>query len=161
MNHLLIIMPVTIRYRFSQHFDVLSEQAYLWCTDFSPQDSQLLGCILTERQVVPISEGLILLIDIFRTAQGTVEKQKIVHLYPDKLSWVLTHITGTTKHSQFRYEILADKNGCHLNYEALHIEPAKDNIYTADEKSQLAETLCKRDLELWQLLAIAMKQELK
>jgi hypothetical protein len=153
-------MPVTIRYRFSQHFDVLPKQAYLWCTDFSPNDVQLLGGIITERHVVPISEGLILLIDIFRAAQSTVEKQKIVHLYPDKLSWVLTHITGSTKYSQFHYEILTDTNGCHLNYDALHIEHGKDNI-TIDEMSQLAETLYKRDFEMWQLLTVTMEQELK
>jgi hypothetical protein len=153
-------MPVTIRYKFSQNFTVPSKQAYLWCTDFSPQDSQLLSCLLTERQVVSLSEGLILLTDISRTAQNIVEKQKIVHLYPDKLSWVLTHITGPTKHSQFRYEIIEDANGCHLNYEALHVEYEKDDM-VQDEKLQLAKTLCKKDSDMWQFLAIAMQQDFR
>jgi hypothetical protein len=153
-------MPVAIRYKFSQSFSVSPRQAYLWCTDFSPQDPQLLGYIITKRQVSPISEGLIFLIDISCTAQNTIEKQKLVHLYPDKLSWVLTHITGPTKHSQFRYEIITDTNGCHLNYEALHIEQEKDTM-TSDEKLQLAKTLCKKDSDMWQLLATAMQEELK
>jgi hypothetical protein len=153
-------MPITICYRFSQHFAVLPKQAYLWCTDFSPQDPQLLGYIITERQVTPITEGLILLIDTLKTAQSTVEKQKLVHLYPDKLSWVLTHITGPTKHSQFRYEILPDTNGCHLNYEALHVEQEKEYL-SSDEKLQLAKSLCKKDLDMWQFLAVAMEQELE
>jgi hypothetical protein len=152
-------MPVVIRYRFSQSFAVSPKQAYLWCTDFSPQDPQLLGYIITERQVTPLSEGLILLTDISRTAQNTVEKQKLVHLYPDKLSWILTHITGSTKHSQFCYEIITDTNGCHLNYEALHVEQEKDTM-TPDEKLQFAKTLCKKDSDMWQLLATAMQQEL-
>ncbi|MCL1970372.1 MAG: hypothetical protein FWF66_02805 [Candidatus Bathyarchaeota archaeon] len=154
-------MPVSICYRFSQPFVVLPKQAYLWCTDFSPQDPQFLGYIITGRQVVSLSEGLILLIDVFRTAQGTVvEKQKLVHLYPDTLSWVMTHITGPTKYSQFRYEILEDPDGCHLNYEALHVEYEKVSL-SSDEKLQLAQTLCKRDSEMWRLLAVAMEQDLK
>jgi hypothetical protein len=153
-------MSVTVCYRFSQHFSVLPNQAYLWCTDFSPQDPQLLGYLITERQIVSLSEGLILLKDILRTAQSTVEKQKLVHLYPDKLSWVLTHITGPTKYSQFRYEILPDQNGCHLNYEALHVEHENGSL-SSDEKLQLANLLCKKDSEMWRLLAVAMEQELK
>jgi hypothetical protein len=151
-------MPVTIRYGFSQNFAVLPKQAYLWCTDFSSQDPQLLGYVIAERQVAPLSDGLILLVDVSHAAQGSVEKQKLVHLYPDQLSWVLTHITGPTKHSQFRYEIIEDASGCHLNYEALHVEYEKDGM-TQDEKLQLAKTLCKKDSDMWQLLAVAMQQE--
>jgi hypothetical protein len=153
-------MSFTIRYSFSQHFSVLPKQAYLWCTDFSPQDPQLLGYNITERQVIPISEGIILLIDILKTGQNTIEKQKIVHLYPDTQSWVLTHITGPTKYSQFRYKILPDTNGCHLNYEALHVEHEKGSL-SSDEKLQLEQMLCKKDSNMWQLLATAMEQELK
>lgn len=153
-------MSVTVCYRFSQHFSVLPNQAYLWCTDFSPQDPQLLGGIITERQVISLSEGLILLKDILRADNSVVvEKQKLVHLYPSKLSWVLTHITGSTKYSQFRYEILPDPSGCHLNYEALQVEHEKGSL-TSEEKLQLAKMLCKKDSEMWQLLAVAMEQEL-
>jgi hypothetical protein len=156
-----MFMPVTIRYQFSQNFAVSQKQAYLWCTDFTPQDPQLLGYVITERQVVPLSEGLILLTDVLHVEQRVVEKQKLVHLYPDKFSWVLTHITGQTKYSQFRYEILTDPNGCcHLNYEALHVEHEKDCL-TSDEKLQLTKTLYQRDLNMWRLLAASMEQELK
>jgi len=156
----MVTMPVTIRYMFSQNFAVSPKQAYLWCTDFSPQDPQLLGYRITERQVVPISEGLILLKDILRTSQGEVEKQKLVHLYPERLCWILTHVTGPTMHSQFHYEILMAPNGCRLNYEALHVEHGKDTL-SSDELSQLAKTFCKKDSEMWQLLALAMAQELR
>jgi hypothetical protein len=122
-------------------------------------DPKLLGYIISERKVTPISERLILLTDLLHTPQNTIEKQKLVHLYPDKLSWVLTHITGPTKHSQFRYEIITNPNGCHLNYEALHIEQEKDTM-TSEEKLQLTKTLCKKDSDMWQLLATAMEQEL-
>ena len=153
-------MPITIRYKFSQHFHVSPEQAYMWCTDFSPQDPQFLGYIITKRQVIPLSEGLMLLIDTIQTDKNTLEKQKIVHLYPDRLSWVLTHITGPTKYSQFRYEILPDASGCHLNYDALQVEHEKDYL-SPDEQLQFAKILCKKDSDMWQLLAKAMEQELK
>jgi hypothetical protein len=157
----MLFMPITIRYRFSQNFAVSQKQAYLWCTDFTSQDPQFLGSIITERQVLPLSEGLILLKDVLRSDQSVVEKQKLVHLYPDKLSWVLTHITGQTKYSQFRYELLSDSTGCcYLNYEALHVEHEKDCL-SSDEKLQLANALYKRDLDMWRLLAVAMEQEIK
>ena len=154
-------MPSTIRYQFSQYFSISPKQAYLWCTDFSSQDPPLLGYAITERQVLFLSEGLLLLSDIFRTTKNVVEKQKIVHLYPNKLSWVLTHITGPTKYSQFRYEIVPDvPAGCHLNYEAFHVEHENDSL-SSDEQLQFAKVLCKKDSDIWQLLAKAMEQELK
>ena len=156
----MINMLDTIRYRFSQKFVVSPEQAYLWCTDFSPQDPQLLGYAIVERKIVCLSEGLILLKDISSTSQGEVEKQKLVHLYPEQLRWVLTHLTGPTRHSQFCYEILADSEGCHLNYEALHVEHGKDNR-SFDEVLQLAAVLCRKDSEIWRLLALAMERELQ
>jgi hypothetical protein len=155
----MINMPNTIRYKFSQKFAVSPKQAYLWCTDFSPHDPQLLGYSIIKRKVTHLSEGLILLKDISNTSQGEVEKQKLVHLYPWKLSWTLTHITGPTKHSQFCYEIIEDANGCHLNYEALHIEHRKDNM-AFNETLQLATAFRNKDSEMWRLLALAMEQEL-
>jgi hypothetical protein len=55
---------------------------------------------------------------------------------------------------------LPGTNGCHLNYEALHIEQEKEYL-SPDEKLQLAKSLCKKDADMWRLLAVAMEQELK
>ncbi|MCL1977860.1 MAG: hypothetical protein FWG55_07170 [Candidatus Bathyarchaeota archaeon] len=155
------VMPVTIHYRFSHSFAVLPKQAYLWCTDFSTQDLKLLGYSNAERQVVQVSDDVVLLKDVFYAPSGgVVEKQKLVHLYPDRLSWVSTHIAGPNKHSQFCYEILVETCGCRLNYEALHVEHGKDSL-TSDERSRLSDVLCRADLEVWRLLALVMEQELK
>jgi hypothetical protein len=78
-----------------------------------------------------------------------------VHLYPDRLSWTSTHLTGPNKHSQFHYEIIPQgKNASNLNYTALHVE--------YEEKTDavlLAERLCKEDGATWKLLAKAMAVE--
>jgi succinate dehydrogenase flavin-adding protein (antitoxin of CptAB toxin-antitoxin module) len=51
-------------------------------------------------------------------------------------------------------------NGCHLNYEALHVEHEKDSL-SSDERIQLEQMLCNKDSDMWRLLAAAMEQELK
>ncbi|MGA3111915.1 MAG: hypothetical protein ABSE15_07775 [Candidatus Bathyarchaeia archaeon] len=61
----------------------------------------------TERHVTRIAEGTIILKDIFHTASGTIEKEKLVQLYPGQLSWVSTHLTGPNKYSQFLYKIFS------------------------------------------------------
>ncbi len=153
-------MPVTIRYRFSQNFDAPPKQAYLWCTDFSLHDHQLMGYNSAERQVFPVADGIVLLKDIFHMPSGEVEKQKLVHLYPDRLSWFSTHVSGPNKYSQFRYEIVPQDGGSRLNYEALHVEYCKDQM-CQNEVAVLAEQLCRADSAVWKLLAAAMKKELK
>jgi len=152
-------MSTTLHYRFSQSFTVPPKQAYLWCIDFSSQDHQLIGNNNAKRQVISISENVILLKDIFCTPTGKVEKQKLVHLYPDRLSWTSTHLTGPNRYSQFRYKILPETYGCRLDYEALHIEQETDNMHS-DEQLCRAELLCREDLEVWRLLALALEQEL-
>lgn len=152
-------MPVIIRYRFTQVFAVPPKQAYLWCTDFTPQDHLLMGHENVERQVLHVSDGIVLLQEVFHTSNGDVEKQKIVHLYPKELRWVSTHLTGPNKHSQFSYKI-SPENGCSkLEFEALHVENGRD--ITRVEAGVLVEQLRRNDSEAWRLLAEAMNKEFK
>jgi len=151
-------MPVSIRYRFSQSFTVPPKEAYLWCTDFTNQDHQFMGHDNAERQVIPVSDDIVILKDIFRTSNGVVKKQKLVHLYPDILCWVSTHITGPNKHSQFRYQIVPQDGGSRLDCEALHVE--NQNDLPLKEVARLAEVLCSEDSSAWKLLALAMAKEL-
>jgi len=94
--------------------------------------------------------------DTFHTASGDVEKEKLVKLYPEKLFWVSTHLSGPNKHSQFLYQIVPrGKKGSKLIFTASHLE--------SDEKAdvdQLAHRLCKEDAGAWKLLAKAMETEL-
>ncbi|HKM59567.1 MAG TPA: hypothetical protein VJY36_01705 [Candidatus Bathyarchaeia archaeon] len=79
-------MPLPVRYRFCQRFAVSAKRAFEWCTTFDPQDHKLMGDKGAERHVTNVTEGTIILKDIFHTATGTIEKKKLVQLYPDQLS---------------------------------------------------------------------------
>jgi len=66
-----------------------------------------MGDEAAERQITRLADATIILSDIFHTGKGYVEKQKLVQLYPDRLCWIATHLTGPNKYSQFIYEISA------------------------------------------------------
>jgi hypothetical protein len=113
-----------------------------------------------ERQITRVTDTTVILTDIFHTSKGNVEKQKLVQLYPDRLSWVSTHLTGPNKYSQFIYEISAEGDSTsRLDFTALHLEYEKENLDSAGIKS-LAFRLKEEDSAAWKLLAKAMAKEL-
>ena len=153
-------MPCSIRYNFSQRFSVPTRKAYKWCTDYDPQDHALMGKDAAERQITHLTDTTIILKDIFHTNKGHVEKQKLVQLYPDRLSWIATHLTGPNKYSQFIYEISAEgDDASRLGFTALHLEYEKENLDSEGIKS-LADKLKEEDSAAWKLLAKAMAKEL-
>jgi hypothetical protein len=153
-------MPCSIRYRFSQRFSVPADEAYKWCTDYRPEDHALMGEAVAERQITRLTDTTIILTDIFHTSSGAVEKQKLVQLYPDRLCWISTHLTGPNKYSQFIYEISAVGSGAsRLDFTAFHLEYEKENLSGADIEL-LAEKLKKEDSSAWKLLAKVMIKEL-
>jgi hypothetical protein len=145
-------MPISVRYHFTQRFIVSAQEAFDWCTDFDSQDNLLMGDKRAERQITQLAEGAIILKDSFHSVAGTIEKQKLVHLYPDQYRWTSTHLTGPNKHSQFLYRITPQsKNASFLTFKALHLE------YNEKEDAKLlAERLCKEDAYAWKLLRGAM-----
>ncbi len=150
-------MASVIRYYFSQRFSVSAQRAFDWCIDFDPNDYSLMGEANATRQVSHITKDTIILKDIFITSFGSIEKQKLIQLYPNRLSWTSTHLTGPNKYSQFLYKITAEGKGFSaLNFTALHIEYDEK----ADEKL-LANRLCKEDAAAWKLLAKEMEEEQK
>ena len=154
-------MPSPIRYHFSQRFPVPPRKAYQWCTDYSPEDPVLMGNeAVAERRITRVTDATVILTDTFHTSKGIIEKQKLVQLYPDRLSWVSTHLTGPNKYSQFIYEISAEgNNASRLDFTALHLDYEKENLDSEAIKS-LAGKLKKEDSALWKLLAKAMAKEL-
>jgi hypothetical protein len=152
-------MPPVLCYRFSQRFGVSAHAAYQWCVDYSPDDPSLMGEVNAKRGVTWIAEDVVLLKETFHTNSGIVEKQKLVHLYPDRLMWVSTHISGLNKYSQFIYEIRPDGDGgSRLEFIAHHIEH-QENL-TCQEQKALTDRLCTEDSDLWKRLAKAMEKEL-
>lgn len=150
-------MVLAVRYYFSQRFAVPAQKAFDWCINFDPKDHLLMGDANAKRQISYITPDTIILTDVFLSPSGSIEKQKLVQLYPNRLSWTSTHLTGPNKYSQFLYRITAEGKGFSaLNFTGLHIE--------YDEKVEaklLADTLCKKDAAVWKLLAKEIDEEQK
>ena len=87
-------MPLSIRYHFTQSFLASAKKAFEWCTDFCQLDHVLMGEENAERQIIHLVKNIIILKDVFYSAKGSVEKGKLVTLYPEQLFWVSTHLTG-------------------------------------------------------------------
>jgi hypothetical protein len=150
-------MPSSIWYRFNQRFPVPARKAYEWCTDYSAEDSALMGEEAVERQIVHLADTTIILTDIFHTRSGRVEKQKLVQLHPDRLCWISTHLTGPNRYSQFIYEISAEgKDASQLDFTALHLEYEK---LDSECVKSLADKLKREDSSAWKRLAKAMAKE--
>lgn len=125
--------------------------------DFDSQDNLLMGNKTAKRQITHVSDGAIILKDSFNTAEGTIEKQKLVLLYPDQFKWISTHLTGPNKNSQFLYRItLQGKDASFLTFKALLIEYSEKDV-----SKFFAEILCKEDADTWKLLTKAMEDDLK
>jgi len=153
-------MPNSIRYSFSQQFTVTAQQAFRWCTDFSPQDPKLMGLDGALREVIQVSEGTVVLKETYPTNGGTVVKEKLVQLYPGRHMWTSTHLSGPNRHSQFIYEIQPEgTEASRLDFTACHLE-YKDQM-TPQEAEELAGQLRSFDMEVWRRLASALHKDLK
>ncbi len=153
-------MLYTIRYKFSQTFNASIEEAYQWCTDYTPSDHALMAQSKATRQIKKLSDATILLTDTFQNAEEAVVKEKLVQLYPDTHMWIATHIGGPNKHSQFLYEIVATgEEKSRLYFTAQHLEN-RDNM-SQKEIAELSKQLCSYDAEIWKRLAAAMQKDPK
>jgi hypothetical protein len=153
-------IPFSVRYHFSQRFPVPACKAYEWCTDYTPTDHASMGDEAAERQITHLTDATIILTDIFHTRKGDVEKQKLVQLYPDRLSWISTHLTGPNRYSQFIYEISAEGDcASRLDFTAIHLEYERESL-EGEGIGSLADKLRKEDSAAWKLLAKAMVKDL-
>ena len=154
-------MAQSVHYKFTQRFSQPARKAYEWCTNFTPEDQALMREKNATREVQQLTENTVILTDKFHNERETTVKQKLVCLYPDRLMWTSTHLTGPAKHSQFIYEIKSEtKTASNLRFTALHI--AHDIKEGADktEIKLLAEDLRKEDSNTWKNLANEMEKEL-
>ena len=148
------------RYKFSQHFDFPAEEAYRWCTSYDPGDLSLMG-EKGRRDVRRISENVLLLTDRTRQGEGYTTKRKIVLLYPERLAWTSTHVSGPAKHSQFLYEIVPEgRAASRLEFTGFQVTYG-DKELSSSENASYAERLRKEDSGAWRLLAQAMERDLK
>jgi hypothetical protein len=154
-------MPQSIHYHFSQSFNVSAHKAYEWCTDYSPEDHALMH-VNAEREIMHVSESTVILIDKFHVKDKIIEKQKLVCLYPDRLSWTSTHLSGPVKYSQFLYQIVPEsEESCRLDFVGLQVEYNDEKKLSKKGIETLAEKLKTEDSAAWKLLATEMEKELE
>jgi hypothetical protein len=147
----------SVRYRFSQPFNVPAETAYEWCTDFRPDDPVRMGKVGT-RRIRRINDDTLILTDIIKGSRE--HKQRLVRLNPDRLSWTNTHLNGSNKLSQFWYQIVSDgMQSSHLEFTGLRVNygkpPAPAKI------AEMTDDLAVEDSGDWLLLATEMHNDLK
>lgn len=152
-------MPIrSIRYNFSQHFNVPAEEAYKWCTNYDPNDLALMG-ESGKRKIEWISEDAVMLSDSVSKDGAVIKKMKLVRLDPSSLSWTNTHVGGPYKYSQFLYKIVAEgKNSSRLEFTGLQLENFDDN--EGKNTRALASKLRKEDSGAWKLLAKELEKDL-
>jgi len=148
------------RYKFSQHFNFPAEDAYRWCTSYASDDLSLMG-EKGKRGVRRISDNVVLLTDKISHGDGYIMKQKIVLLYPERLAWTSTHVSGPAKYSQFLYEIVPEgRTASRLEFVGFQVTH-EDRSPSSAELASYAEKLRKEDSGAWMLLAQAMERDLR
>jgi hypothetical protein len=153
-------MLVAIRYHFAQILSAPAQKAYEWCTTFTNEDYVIMNKVNAERQVTHLAEGTMILTDVFHS-NGNVVKQKLVQLYPERLHWTSTHLSGPNRYSQFVYEISpVNEFESKLDFYGLHVENEKERLSQTSMR-MLAKKECKADSNVWKLLAKAMASELR
>jgi hypothetical protein len=151
-----------IHYGFSQSLNVSAQKAFEWCTDYRAEDMVLMRQANATRGIERVSDDAIILSDTFNIEGKAIVKQKLICLYPDRLTWISTHIAGPNKHSQFLYEIVPQKDWqCCLNFTGLHLDHGINEDAEKMEAERLAKELKKMDSEIWRLLAKEMEKELQ
>lgn len=154
-------MPQSIHYHFSQSFNVSALKAYRWCTDYDPQDHALMR-VNAKREIMHVSEDTIILTDKYYNKNKIIEKKRLVCLYPNRLSWTSTHLTGSNRYSQFLYEIVPEsEESCRLDFIGLQIEYNDKKRFSRKEVDMLAEKLRNEDSKAWKLLATEMEKEFR
>jgi hypothetical protein len=149
----------TVHYEFIQEFNVPAREAFAWCTDYRPDDMALMRDDNATRKVHRVSDDDVILVDTFLDDSGkSVEKQKLVCLYPARLMWTSTHLTGPNKHSQFLYEITpVTRRKSQLKFTAASLDYLIESKRGAEDRGK---ELRKMDAENWKLLAQEMNKEL-
>ena len=150
-----------IKYQFIQSFNLPAHKAYEWCTDFTPQDPVLMREKAT-RKVKSITKNTFILTDKFQVGGETTIKQKLVCLYPKRLMWTSTHLTGPAKYSQFIYEIKSiTRSKSRLKFTAMHLAHDLREGIAKTSIEQLAKELRKADSEVWKNLSREMEKEIR
>ena len=148
----------SVRFQFSQTFDVPARKAYDWCTDYDPEDWSRMGKRGT-RRVEKVNSDTVLLTDSVVADHGPITKRKLVRLDPARMAWTNTYIEGPNLHSQFQYQIVAESpTRSRLEYIGLQVFYGRRP--SAARLAELANRLTSEDSGVWRLLAKEMSTDM-
>jgi lipid A disaccharide synthetase len=151
----------SVHFKFSQHFDFSATKAFDWCTDYSPNDLNIMGNG-GRRKVQRLNEDTFILTDEYEMKDEKVLRnrisKKVVRIYPELLSWTNTRISSDGKYTQFLYQIVPEENGSRREYNGSQIfhgkRPARNKL------AAMAKRLTAEDSASWRNLARAMAKDL-
>ena len=119
-----------------------------------------LGPRRVPRKVEWLSPDALLLTDTIPKGRGTDSKTRLVRLYPKRLAWTNTHVRGSSRHSQFLYELAPSGRGTsRLEFTGLQLLRLARRP-SARATATLGRTLAREDAALWRVLARAMARDL-
>jgi hypothetical protein len=151
----------SVHFWFSQHFDFPAEAAFNWCTDYSPDDLNLMGNG-GRRKVERLNDDTFILTDEYGTNDEKVLRtrlsKKVVRIYPERLCWTNTRISPDGIHSQFLYQLVPEEGGSRLEYTGSQIFPGKSP--GRKKLAEIAKRLTAEDSASWRNLAKAMAKDL-
>ena len=154
------MVVVSTRYEFSQRFNVPAAQAFAWCTDYAPQDHNLMG-LKGFRKVTKVSGDTVLLEDTLYPQGKAVTKRKLVKVDKERMTYFNFHLTGANKNSLYFYRIIPEGDGkSRLEYTGYELTypkkaPTKKQLAAAAEADDAART------REWGRLAKAMERDVR
>ncbi|MFI5449368.1 MAG: hypothetical protein ACHQ03_06350 [Candidatus Bathyarchaeia archaeon] len=155
-----IMRAYSLTYRFSQRLPVPARQAYLWCTDYKPNDLSLMN-MKGLRKIERISSDTIILREVVDRKGKKIKKIKLIKLPPAALSWHNLQISGPNKYSEFLYQIQP------INRRASKLILTGRLVIYGNVKlaqraiTKIASNERRSDSPPWKLLAKAMANQLK
>lgn len=151
----------SVHFKFKQHFDFPAAEAFAWCTDYSPGDIELMGN-QGSRKVQRLNDDTFVLTDEFKAKDDKVlrtrQSQKVVRIYPERMSWTNTRISPEGMFTQFLYKIVPEKGGSRLEYTGSQIFPGRKP--SPAKLAAIAKRLTAEDSASWRHLAEAMVKDL-
>jgi hypothetical protein len=130
------MVGVSIRYEFQQPFNVPAAVAYAWATDFEPADADLFGD-RRRRAIRRIAPDALVMTDTTYPAGRALRIARLVRIFPEKMAWTNTHLTGPFRHSQFWYRIVPDgPRRSYLDFQGLKVETRAHPLTPAAQRRE-------------------------
>lgn len=150
---------VALHYRFSQSFPFPASDVFRWVTDYRADDLGRMG-VDGSRGVTRLGPQTFLLRDVYMGGDGRrTVKKKLIHTYPDRMTYTNTQLAGPNVNSQFFYQIVPEGgHACRLDYTGCEMTDLEDPSPRATAAA--AKAARRADAALWKRLAKEIARDL-